>query len=65
MLVQAVGTVFSAPRPFPPQPGPSFLVIIARDASLAELSALTPTLPIALSAPSPFRRRRDPALIAP
>ncbi len=58
MLVQAVGTVFSAPRPFPPQPGPPFLVIIARDAALAELAGMTPMLPIQVSAPSPFARAR-------
>lgn len=58
MLVQAVGTVFSAPRPFPPQEGGCFLVIIARDAALAELAGLEPALPIAISAPSPFARAR-------
>lgn len=44
VLVQSVGTAFSAPRPFG-EPGatpPLFLVIIARDLQAAELEAVAP-----------------------
>ena len=53
ILVQSVGTLFSAPRPFP-GPAAPFLVIIARDTALRELSGLLPALPIVLTGASPF-----------
>lgn len=56
LLIQAVGTVFSAPRPFPPLDGPSFLVVIVRDTTRQELETLAPHLPLTISAPSPFVR---------
>jgi G3E family GTPase len=59
VLIQSVGTLFSAPRPFPPQQGPPFLVIIARDTAIGELDALVPPLPLRLTAPSPFSRRPE------
>jgi len=45
VLVQSVGTIFSAPRPFgdPAATPPLFLVIIARDLQAAELEAVTPS----------------------
>jgi G3E family GTPase len=44
VLVQSVGTAFSAPRPFgePQATPPLFLVIIARDLQPAELEAVAP-----------------------
>jgi len=44
LLVQSVGTAFSAPRPFgaPAAAPPLFLVIIARDLQPAELEAIAP-----------------------
>jgi G3E family GTPase len=44
VLVQSVGTAFSAPRPFgePQSTPPLFLVIIARDLQAAELEAVAP-----------------------
>ena len=44
VLVQSVGTIFSAPRPFgePQASPPLFLVIIARDLSAGELEAVAP-----------------------
>ena len=44
MLVQSVGTAFSAPRPFgePQSTQPMFLVIIARDLEKGELESVTP-----------------------
>jgi G3E family GTPase len=44
VLVQSVGTIFSAPRPFgePNASPPLFLVIIARDLSAGELEAVAP-----------------------
>jgi G3E family GTPase len=44
LLVQSVGTAFSAPRPFgdPQTTSPLFLVIIARDLQAAELEAIAP-----------------------
>jgi G3E family GTPase len=44
LLVQSVGTIFSAPRPFgaPGATPPIFLVIIARDLQAAELEAVAP-----------------------
>jgi G3E family GTPase len=45
LLVQSVGTLFSAPRPFgePQASPPLFLVIIARDLQPAELETVAPT----------------------
>jgi G3E family GTPase len=44
LLVQSVGTIFSAPRPFgePQAVSPFFLVIIARDLQAGELEAVRP-----------------------
>ena len=44
VLVQSVGTAFSAPRPFgePRSAPPLFLVIIARDLQAADLEAVSP-----------------------
>jgi len=44
VLVQSVGTIFSAPRPFgaPEEAPPLFLVIIARDLQKDELEAVAP-----------------------
>ncbi len=43
VLVQSVGTLFSAPRPFgAPEEVPLFLVIIARDLEAGELEAVEP-----------------------
>jgi len=46
LLVQSVGTTFSAPRPLTVRADSgSFLVVILRDAGIAELSAIVPVLP--------------------
>jgi G3E family GTPase len=46
LLVQSVGTTFSAPRPFAGRAcDESFLVVILRDSSVAELSGVAPALP--------------------
>lgn len=46
LLVQSVGTIFSAPRPFAGgRQDESFLVIILRDTGVAELAGITPALP--------------------
>ncbi len=52
LLVQSVGTIFSAPRPFgePQATPPLFLVIIARDLQAAELEAVAPARLFAFSA---------------
>lgn len=55
LLVQSVGTLFSAPRPFG-FAGEGFLTVIARDTGAAELASVPPALPFAFTAPSPFRR---------
>lgn len=60
LLVQSVGTMFSAPRPFAGPVGAPFLVVIARDTAPDELAQVTPAMPIAislLSAPELFGRR--------
>jgi G3E family GTPase len=45
VLVQSVGTLFSAPRPFgETADGKSFLILILRDTDPAELSRITPPL---------------------
>jgi G3E family GTPase len=50
LLVQSVGTTFSAPRPFAgPANNESFLVVIVRDLSIAELSAIAPALPFSFA----------------
>lgn len=69
LLVQSVGTLFSAPRPFPggglgTEP---FLVVIARDLRPGEVEALTPRIALRAQAPSlrrpaPPRPRRAEAL---
>ncbi|MDQ8731507.1 GTP-binding protein [Bradyrhizobium sp. LHD-71] len=50
-LVQSVGTLFGAPRPFagPANDERSFLVIIARDVDQPEIAALSPRLPMIVS----------------
>jgi G3E family GTPase len=60
LLVQSVGTMFSAPRPFGGLLATPFLVVIVRDGSLGELARVTPKLRIVISqlgAPDPFARR--------
>jgi G3E family GTPase len=60
LLVQSVGTMFSAPRPFAGPVDAPFLVVIARDTSADEISQVTPLLPIVISrhgGPDPFARR--------
>ena len=60
LLVQSVGTVFSAPRRFAGPLGAPFLVVIARDASADELARVTPALPVTinrLGTPGPFARQ--------
>ncbi|MGA3398590.1 MAG: GTP-binding protein [Acetobacteraceae bacterium] len=67
LLVQSVGTMFSAPRPFAGPVGASFLVVIARDASPDEFAQLTPVLPITISrlgTTDPFARRATAPLRA-
>jgi G3E family GTPase len=59
LLVQSVGTTFSAPRPFGGPADSPFLVVIARDTSLDEVASITPALPLTISrlgAPDPFAR---------
>ena len=60
LLIQSVGTMFSAPRPFGGPADSPFLVVIARDTSLDEVASVTPALPLTISrlgAPDPFARR--------
>jgi G3E family GTPase len=67
LLVQSVGTLFSAPRPFAGPVSTPFLVVIARDTSPDELAHVAPALPIAISrlgTPDPFARRTTPRLYA-
>jgi G3E family GTPase len=67
LLVQSVGTMFSAPRPFSGPMDAPFLVVIARDASASELAQVTPALPIvvgSLGAPYPFAQRTTARLRA-
>ncbi|MBV9858951.1 MAG: GTP-binding protein [Alphaproteobacteria bacterium] len=50
VLVQSVGTLFSAPRPFRELGGePSFLVVIVRDTDPAELAGVLPSLPLSFT----------------
>jgi G3E family GTPase len=58
LLVQSVGTMFSAPRPFDGPVDTSFLVVIARDASGEELRDVMPPLDIVISrvGADPFAR---------
>jgi G3E family GTPase len=67
LLVQSVGTTFSAPRPFGGAVETPFLVIIVRDGSVDELAQVTPELPVVISrlgAPDPFARRATRTLRA-
>lgn len=64
LLVQSVGTTFSAPRPFAGRAGDeSFLVVIVRDAGAAELSAIVPALPFRFKLPG--RERANHAATGP
>ena len=61
LLIESVGTVFSAPRPFrgPHERGP-FLVLIGRDLVGGELDAVEPRLPLHIASwanPGPFARQ--------
>jgi G3E family GTPase len=49
ILIQSVGTFFAAPRPFAGLGGQSFLVLILRDTTLAELAAIAPTPPLSIT----------------
>jgi G3E family GTPase len=49
ILIQSVGTLFAAPRPFAGLGDQSFLVLILRDATIAELAAIAPNLPLTLT----------------
>lgn len=49
LLVQSVGTMFSAPQPFGGPMEASFLVVIARDAATDEIARVTPELPVVIS----------------
>lgn len=49
LLVQSVGTVFAAPRPFATPDERSFLVLILRDFDPSELNSVQPALPLELS----------------
>jgi G3E family GTPase len=51
LLVQSVGTMFSAPRPFAGSVDSQFLVVIARDASPDELVQIAPVMPIVINRP--------------
>lgn len=62
LLVQSVGTTFSAPRPFAAgAENGSFLVIILRDAGITELSAIAPALPFSFGS---LGRQATPAASA-
>jgi G3E family GTPase len=52
LLVQSVGTMFSAPRPFGGPVETPFLVVIARDAATDEIEQVTPVLPAVISMPA-------------
>jgi hypothetical protein len=55
LLVQSVGTLFAAPRPFgAPEEVPLFLVIIARDLETGELEAVEPAGLFTFSTQSPM-----------
>jgi G3E family GTPase len=67
LLVQSVGTMFSAPRPFAGPVSAPFLVVIARDTSADELTQVVPALPVVISrlgTPDPFARRAAASLRA-
>jgi G3E family GTPase len=57
LLIQAVGTVFSPPRPFE-GPAEAGLVIIARDMDATEIAAMQPGFPVRFEAGAagPWRR---------
>ncbi len=56
-LVQAVGTLFSPPRPFGGTVETAGLTIITRDTGRGELAALAEGLALEITAPSPFAPR--------
>jgi len=67
LLVQSVGTMFSAPRRFAGPVGAPFLVVIARDTAADEIMRVTPELPVTISrigTPDPFSRRATGSLRA-
>ncbi len=67
LLVQSVGTVFSAPRPFPADESGSFLVIIARDAAATEIGIIEPDLSLVVTGgieTNPFAVRPRSRLVA-
>ena len=54
VLVQSVGTLFELPRPFGPQWSETpFLVLILRDSGMAEVSGITPCLPLNITQHDP------------
>lgn len=61
ILIQAVGTLFSAPRPVPPTT--TFLVVIARDTTQTELAAIQPTLNLTIHQPNNPFTPRPPKLL--
>jgi G3E family GTPase len=64
VLVQSVGTTFSAPRLLRGG-GDPFLVVIARDVAHAELAGITPAVPLVFAPPpAPFARPPGTALRA-
>jgi len=67
LLVQSVGTTFSAPRALSdPADNGSFLVVIVRDGDIAELSAILPALPFRFSLLGrDAAHRRDRPYVAP
>jgi G3E family GTPase len=67
LLVQSVGTMFSAPRRFAGAAGAPFLVVIARDTTADEIMRVGPELRVSVSrigTPDPFSRRATGALRA-
>ena len=49
LLVQSVGTLFSPPRPFGGAADASSLVVIGLDVDVAEITAVLPGLPLAVT----------------
>jgi G3E family GTPase len=67
LLVQSVGTMFSAPRRFGGLVDAPFLVVIARDTRPDEITQVTPELHVTVSrigTPDPFSRRAEGSLLA-
>lgn len=63
LVVQSVGTTFSAPHPLAGRTASgSYLVVILRDAGVAELSAVAPALPFRF-APLGRNMADDPAIV--